>query len=95
MFTWQLGLLCSATLFDSGDTIKQLSSLTEDSEDEDDSDSEESELEIFKAIHDDDLLFSSLSNELKLIISTKFNSTNELAINQADFTTPFSPPEMI
>lgn len=95
MFTWQLGLLFTTSLFDTSDTIKQLSSLTENSEDDDDSDTEESELEILKVIHDEDLLFSSPLNEVTLIITSKFNSTNELACNQIDFKTPFSPPEIV
>ena len=95
MFTWQLGLLFRASFVDSSDTIKQLSSLTENSEDEDDSDTEEYELEIFKVIHDENLLFTSPLYEVALIITSKFNSTNELACNQTDFKTPFSPPEIV
>jgi hypothetical protein len=92
IFTWQLGLLCSTPLFDSNDSIEQLSSLTEDAED-DDSDTEESESELFTTIHDSSLIVSSLATEFKLLTSTKFNATNELASNQADFKTPYSPPE--
>ena len=95
MFTWQLGLLFSASLFDSSDTIKQLSSLTEESEDDDDSDTEESELDFYKVIHQENLLFSSPLCEVRMIKSAKFNSTNELACNQIDFKTPFSPPEIV
>jgi hypothetical protein len=94
MFTCQLGLLFSASLFDSSDTIKQLSSLTDESDD-DDSDTEESELDFFKVIHQEDLLFPSSLCEVRMIKSAKFNSTNELACNQIDFKTPFSPPEIV
>jgi hypothetical protein len=94
MFTWQLGLLCSTPLLDSSDSIEQLSSLTEESED-DDSDTEESESDMFKAIHEALFILSSQSGEFNLSTSTKFHSSNELASNQADFKTPFSPPEMM
>ena len=94
MFTWQLGLLCSTPLFDSSNSIEQLSSLTEDSED-DDSDTEEAESELFTTIHETSLVVSSLAPEFNLLTSTKFNATNELASNQADFKAPYSPPEMM
>lgn len=99
MFTWQLGLLCTAFFFDSPSELKHLSTLTDDSEDEEDSssseDSEESEIEVFKAIHDDTYLYSSVKTDIPLQKSLFYINKNEWSLYHVDFSVPFSPPEMI
>ncbi|MEN9440752.1 MAG: hypothetical protein RLZ33_828 [Bacteroidota bacterium] len=87
MFTWQLGLLCTAFFFDSPSELKHLSTLTDDSE--------ESEIDVFKAIHDDDDLLSTFAvfspSENPLV----FTNQNEWSLYHVDFSTPYSPPEMM
>ena len=99
MFTWQLGLLCSAFFFDSPSELKHLSTLTDDSEDEEDSssseDSEESEIEVFKAIHDDNYLYAAVSTAIPQQRSLFYINKNEWSLYHVDFSTPYSPPEMI
>ncbi len=99
MFSWQLGLLCSAFFFDSPSELKHLSTLTDDSEDEEDSssseDSEESEIEVFKAIHDDNYLYSTVNTDIPQQTSLFYINKNEWSLYQVDFSTPYSPPEMI
>lgn len=99
MFTWQLGLLCSAFFFDSPSELKHLSTLTDDSEDEEDStsseDSEESEIEVFKAIHDDTYLYSTVNTDIPLQKSLFYTNKNEWSLYHVDFSAPYSPPEVI
>ncbi len=95
MFTWQLGLLCTVSFFEGNQIMKQLSSLSENSEDDDDSDTEESEIDFFQPLHENDNFSTTFTYNFKRLKSSKFNSFNELAKNQADFKVPFSPPEMI
>jgi len=99
MFTWQLGLLCSAFFFDSPSELKHLSTLTDDSEDEEDSssseDSEESEIEVFKVIHDDNYLYVAINTTIPQQKSLFYINKNEWSLYHVDFTAPYSPPEMI
>lgn len=99
MFTWQLGLLCTAFFFDSPSELKHLSTLTDDSEDEEDAptseDSEESEIDVFKAIHDDDDLLSTFAMFSPSENPLVFTNQNEWSLYHVDFSTPYSPPEMM
>jgi len=102
MFTWQLGLLCTAFFFDSPSELKHLSSLTDDTEDEEDApsnedteESEESEIELFKAIHDEDYLHTIVNTFSLIQYSVVFTNQNEWSLYHVDFSTPYSPPEMM
>lgn len=99
MFSWQLGLLCTAFFFDSPSELKHLSTLADDTEDEEDApsseDTEESEIELFKAIHEENYLHTIVNTYSPIQNSVVFTNTNEWSLYHVDFSAPFSPPEMM